>query len=363
MENKQGKNAQNLKLENRGVLFRYLATHRQTSRTELTQISGLNKMTVSNIISEFITKRYVVEDSGFASRNNPISLHLSPDAPKVIGLLIHRNRVAAALCNFNLDMLALETEYISGYTLKSLLEAAQRVTDRMMRFGNILGIGIGSIGPVDIHEGVILNPPNFCGIHDVNIVKHFKSLYHLPVFLEYHYNCEALAELYYGNGSKYHDYLFLGVNEGLGLGVVVNNQLLSSFTGYESEFGYLCVNFDDMTARSGVPSGFLGAYVSLDNADEQEIQSGVSTLSFALAGLCNILNPQAIIVGDTEHVLSDANLIAMEQQINERLVARNYRHVDVCKSYRTDNFETSSCAISVIHRAFSGQLLFDSETE
>lgn len=361
MEHRHGKNAQDLKAENRGLLFRHIATRHRTSRTEMAKLSGLNKMTVSKVTSDFIARHYVVESTAAATRNNPIMLEISPDAPKIIGLLIRRSRISVVLCNFNLDILALESESIHDCTKEMLLETAKRLVDRMMRFGNILGIGIGSIGPVDIHNGIILDPPNFYGIHDVPIAEYFQNLYHLPVYLDHHYNCEALAELYYGNGSKYHEYLFLGIEEGLGLGIIINNQLLSNFTGYESEFGYLCVNFDDHSPREGVPSGFLGAYVSFENADHDQVENGISILSFALAGICNILNSQAIIVGDTKGILSDADLLSMEEKINNLLLAKKYRHVDVRRSYRGGNFETASCAINIIHRVFAGELMFNSE--
>lgn len=358
MEKKQGKNSQNLKAENRGLLFRFLATRQQTSRTELAKISGLNKMTVSNITADFLAKQYVIESTMNATRNNPIMLELSPNAPKIIGLLIRRTRVAVALCNFHLDILSYDAEELHDATQEILLRTVKKLVDRFMRFGNILGIGIGSIGPVDIHQGIILDPPDFYGIRDVEIVDYLQKLYHLPVYLDYHYNCEALAELYYGNGSNYQNFLFLGIEDGLGLSVVIANQLLSNYTGYESEFGYLCVNFDDKTPRTGVPSGYLGAYVSFDASQKDQIRENISILSFSLAGLCNILNPQAIIIGDSRGVLSNTDLIAMQNQINQQILSRDYRHIEICRAYRSGNFETASCAISIIQHVFSGELIF-----
>ena len=183
MENKSGKNAQNLKSENRGLLFRHIATRRRTSRTEMAHLSGLNKMTVSKITADFLAKRYILESTSTATRNNPIMLELSPDAPQIIGLLIRKTRVSVVLCNFNLDILAFESEDICECTAEQLLAVARRLVDRMMRFGAILGIGIGSIGPVDIHNGVILDPPNFWGIHDVPIVEYFRDLNTSAIFI------------------------------------------------------------------------------------------------------------------------------------------------------------------------------------
>ena len=87
MENKSGKNAQNLKSENRGLLFRHIATRRRTSRTEMAHLSGLNKMTVSKITADFLAKRYILESTSTATRNNPIMLELSPQNARFRGVV------------------------------------------------------------------------------------------------------------------------------------------------------------------------------------------------------------------------------------------------------------------------------------
>lgn len=361
MEQKSGRNAKNLRAENRGLLFRYLMTGRGSSRAELAQISGLTKMTVTNIISEFLAGGLIKEsgDGGKARRNNPITLELSADAPKIIAVLIHRTHLSVALCSFTLEILAQESVRITSCDRQTLVDTLLRLTDHMMAYGNILGIGIGSIGPVDIHNGVILNPPDFYGIRDLPVAELFRAHYGLPVFLDYHYNCAALAEKYYGYGKSYSDYLYLGVTDGLSLGIICNNQLFSSFTGYASEIGHLCVNFDDTVPDAGFPGaeGCLGKYVDFGRGPE-EARRSMEVLAVSMAGLCNVLNPQALILDNSGGSCPDELLELLSQELNRRIVLGAYRKIDVLKSYRADNFETASCAISVVHQVFQGNLMF-----
>ena len=333
MEQKSGRNAKNLRAENRGLLFRYLMTGRGSSRAELAQISGLTKMTVTNIISEFLADGLIKEsgDGGKARRNNPITL----------------------------EILAQESVRITSCDRQTLVDTLLRLTDHMMAYGNILGIGIGSIGPVDIHNGVILNPPDFYGIRDLPVAELFRAHYGLPVFLDYHYNCAALAEKYYGYGKSYSDYLYLGVTDGLSLGIICNNQLFSSFTGYASEIGHLCVNFDDTVPDAGFPGaeGCLGKYVDFGRGPE-EARRSMEVLAVSMAGLCNVLNPQALILDNSGGSCPDELLELLSQELNRRIVLGAYRKIDVLKSYRADNFETASCAISVVHQVFQGNLMF-----
>ena len=51
---KTGVNNKLLKQKNRGLLLKLIATRECSSRIELAQKTGLAKMTVSNIVSEFI---------------------------------------------------------------------------------------------------------------------------------------------------------------------------------------------------------------------------------------------------------------------------------------------------------------------
>ena len=355
MEQKSGRNAKNLRAENRGLLFRYLMTGRGSSRAELAQISGLTKMTVTNIISEFLEDGLIKEsgDGGKARRNSPIALELSADAPKIIAVLIHRTHLSVALCSFTLEILAQESVRITSCDRQTLMETLLRLTDHMMTYGNVLGIGIGSIGPVDIHNGVILNPPDFYGIRDLPVAELFETHYRLPVFLDYHYNCAALAEKYYGYGKRYSDFLYLGVTDGVSLGIICNNQLFSSFTGYASELGHLCVNFDDTTSGTGC----LGKYLDFGHGLD-EARRSMEVLAVSMAGLCNVLNPQALILDNSGGSCPDELLALLSQELNQRIVLAAYRKIDVLKSYRADNFETASCAISVVHRVFQGDLMF-----
>lgn len=362
MPKKKGVNNADLKMMNRGLVYRYLATNAAATRMELTARTGLTKMTVSNIISEFVERGFVVEtESRYAlrpSRNNPICLKISPDAPKVIGLLIHRTRIAAALCDFNMQILALEEEPLKDDCSESvMMETAFRLTDRLIARGNVLGIGIGSIGPVDIRNGLILNPPDFFGIRDIPIVQRFRDVYHIPVYLDHHFNCAALAEKYYGAGRDYHNYFLIGLSEGLTMGIVVNDELYSGHTGYAGEFGHLCINVEGSRCACG-NHGCIGDYFVDSMNDGVLKQEHLEILTDVCTGLCNLLNPQAIIIGESENVVSDKQLVIMEEKINRLIITGGYRHVDVRRSGRTEDLQTASCAINIISRVFAGEFLF-----
>lgn len=354
----EGYNNTTLKQKNRGLIFQRIATNDGLSRTELAAASGLTKMAVSYIVSELLERKLVCEVEYTGSRyqaRKPIMLKLSPQAPKIVGLVIHRNYVTAVLCDCRCNILKSETMPLGDCDRDAMLAAAFRVTDAVMAGQLVEGIGIGSIGPVDIEHGLILDPPDFHGIHDVAVVQAFQERYALPVYLDYHYNCAALAEKYFGCARSLQNFFFLGITEGLGLGIVAGNQLFSDFTGFSSEFGHVSID------RNGAPCfcgnrGCLGGLLSYDT--EEEILRSMDYLSIALASLCNVLNPQAVVVGDEMSRLQDHHLKVLEDALNRKLLVKDYRHICVFRAFRSKGLEASSCAMNVICRFFNGELIF-----
>ena len=82
------------------------------------------------------------------------------------------------------------------------------VIDRILaKEKNIAGIGAKVIGPVDITNGVLLNPTRFYGIHDVHI-KNICRTDTIIRFLDHDNNSAALAEKLFGIGKHVEDFIF-----------------------------------------------------------------------------------------------------------------------------------------------------------
>lgn len=354
-----GMNPQHQRLNNRGVIFRLLATRPSSTRSELAQMSGLTKMTLTNIIAEFIEKGYVSETEA-ACRGGAWRVYLSDRAPKILSVLIHRTHLDVSLCDFHLNILEYRTARITQYDETTLMNELFRMADELVKLDNVAAIGIGSIGPLDIDRGLILNPPNFYGIRDVPIVKYFSYRYDLPVFLNHHFNCMALAEKIYGAGQPYHDFLFLGFSNELNLSIITGGELYSNNTGFTSEIGHMSINFDGPECTECGLRGCLGNYFGLqdERIPAKELDTMLKRLTTVLASLSNLLNPQAVIIHNASGHLTGDRLTQLENDLNRLIVAHPYRHIDVRCARQLPRLESASCAVTVARQAFSGNLLF-----
>lgn len=344
-----------LRLKNRGQVFEQLVKNDGVYRIELVKKCGLTKMAISNIINEFLEKGIVVEtvksDEKKPGRKSTL-LRLVPDAKKIIGLLIHRNNISVALCDCRLRVIETESVQFTECDSDFLVECIFKLVDKLIENNDILGIGVGSIGPVNSEKGVILNPPEFYGIKDVPIEQMLKERYGLPVYLDYHYNCAARAEKYFGFGKDYKNFLFLGI-DGLGLASVVDGKILTRMTGVSSEIGHLTVNFEGPECFCG-RRGCLGSYMNFST--EEYIWRSVVALTTVLMGICDILIPQALIIRDEHSYLRAEHLEWIKKELNQKVVARNYQTIEVLESYRGTELEVAGCAANILGRVFGGEI-------
>lgn len=385
----KGLNIDSLKRINRGLVFQLLATQHSCSRIDLARESRLTKMAISNIINEFLEKGLVTETSelGRATRSSPMQLSLSPAAPKLLGILLHRRSCQATVCDFSMQILDTHSVALpESYTAGELMEYIFRMTDELLEaHSDILGIGIGSIGPVDALHGMILNPPHFNDIKNLNIRDLFVQRYGLPTFLDHHYNCAALAEFYYGSGKGCSNLLYLGMTYGLGLGAICGGRLFSSHNGYSSEIGHVTIDYNGPICDCGkrgcltlyarpprviqevADSPLIGKHMTFreicDNSSQPAIDQiimnlMVTPLVYALSSAINLMNSDLILLGDDAALLPDRYIGYLEQRLNEIIFTHDYHHVSVRRAMLPKEYNAAMCASTVIDQVFRGKLLF-----
>ena len=179
MIEKLGINYHDLKTKNRSLILKLLATGKCSSRIELAKESGLTKMSVSNIISDFITMGLVeeshIEETHGVGRS-PIILDINKKGPKVVGLHIGREGCSVALYDLKLNKINSAYGELVDKTKEGLVSLIINLIDGIIDRDSVIAIGIGTIGPLDLENGVILNPPNFFGITNIHIVDILRDL-------------------------------------------------------------------------------------------------------------------------------------------------------------------------------------------
>ena len=104
----------------------------------------------------------------------------------------------------------------------------------------VLAIGVGSPGPLDIKNGVIVYTPNL-PFKNFNIVKPIKEKYNLPTYLDNDANVATLGEFMFGTGKGIENMVFVTVSTGIGGGAIINGKLFRGSTGNALEVGHMTI--------------------------------------------------------------------------------------------------------------------------
>ena len=240
-----GKNSSDIKRNNRGRVLQMVATGRCKTRQELVSSMGLTKMSISNIVAEFQEKNILVESGkkmGKGVGRRSVSLDISDKAPKVIGLLIVRDRVEAVLCDFRLHILHRMEKKLFKPSERELIDLMFTLVDSMLSFDdNVIGIGVSSLGPVNPETGIIMEPPYFYNIRNLQVSKLLETRYSLPVRIYQDNQSGALEEYLYGNGRGHENLMLLGLERGVGCGIIKDGSVFIGNLKHRFQGAQMCL--------------------------------------------------------------------------------------------------------------------------
>lgn len=145
---------------------------------------------------------------------------------------------------------------------------------------SILGVGIGSPGPLNTKEGVIHFAPNLPGWIEVPLVQILRDELNLPIFLENDANAAALGEWWLGAGKNVDNLVLLTLGTGIGGGIIIEGEVLHGAWDTAAEIGHMIIHEGGLTCGCG-KQGCLEAYASATGVVKRTlaaIEKGEKTL-------------------------------------------------------------------------------------
>lgn len=381
-----GKNLSTSKQYNRGLTLQLIATNEATSRVELATTTQLTKMTITNIVSEYIENNIVEECEEKITEGcgrNPVRLRISEKAPNVIGLYITRDKIEAVLCTLSLEILNRKIVPFKTLKKEEVRQFSYRVIDEILAEtdSKVVGIGVAVMGPVDINNGIVLNPPHFFGIENVNITQFLEERYGLPVVVDHDQNSAAQAEVLFGAGKNVQDFIFLGITKGIGSGFVSDGKVFHNKMGMASELGHISIDRNGKRCECG-NRGCLEMYASVDVMKEKlqkvtgenrtfrefckmskrrevdkVMREMVDDIAVAIVSGINILHPELVILGNECMDWDDKYVYLLEEKANQEKFTQNYGRVPIRKAYFGKDSQLLGAAANVLYQIFRGKLL------
>ncbi|MDR0628060.1 MAG: ROK family protein [Treponema sp.] len=174
-------------------------------------------------------------------------------------------------------------EEVVYQNIKTLLE------DLMRRQGvasdTILGIGVGSPGPLDTKRGLIIHAP-LMKWRNFPIIEHLTADFRFPALLDNDGNLGALAEQHRGVARGLRNIIYMTVSTGCGGGILINGELYRGANGGAGEVGHMSIDPGGIECPCG-SRGCFELYASgtaLLNNMKTDMAAGKRSAVFDLAG-------------------------------------------------------------------------------
>jgi predicted NBD/HSP70 family sugar kinase len=335
-------NQRAVRRHNLGVVLRHVADHGPRSRATIALETGLNKTTVSSLVTELIQLGLLVErgleQRGTVGRPGQV-VELSGEGVVALGLEI------------NVDYLAVRALDLTGAERHRSLDVRDNrrlpvadVLDRLAAEATAaleaveaeglrpVGATVALPGLVDAARGALLVAPNL-GWTDVAVVDELHERMsgpEFPVAADNEANLAALAELWEGTARGLRDVLYVSGEIGVGGGIIIGGELFRGAQGFGGEFGHMTMDpggkpcgcgsrgcletvagleallemagMDPSgattTTGSGEPVALLASRARAgDESALAALREGGRWLGIAIASAANLLNFQAVVLG------------------------------------------------------------------
>ncbi len=296
------------------------------SRTDISKITELNIVTVSNYVNHYIKKGIVVEgelDESTGGRK-PVLVELNPKAGYIVGVGLNMLSMVGVLVDLEINVIAEikrdRNPENSETVIDDMVNMAQEIIKKAEIDRNkIVGVGVGVPGIID-ERGRTIRWPQSLGEKDINVCLSIKDTFEkrldIPTFVENDANAAVLGEKWLGldRDVRHMLYMFSGV----GCGILINGEIYRGATGAAGELGIASDRESIESARNMASQlGRWGMDLDMVSHATAKLQSGsTSVLKEFVSGDLTKLTFKEIVRGVKE---KDALTLEVVKEAGRRL--------------------------------------------
>jgi predicted NBD/HSP70 family sugar kinase/biotin operon repressor len=386
MEDEPG-GAASLRASNRLRVIQALQLLGVTSRAHLARHTGLSRSTVSTIVAGLQAEGMVVDRdpdgrSATGGGRPPALIALDPGAGFAIGIDFGKRHLAVALADLSHALLAEEwrdmgDDYDAEEGIAHAVELVELVLEASgADAGRVLGVGMGLPGPIH-RSGVVGSSailPGWAGTHAAELMGERLAM---EVWLGNDANLGALAESTWGAGRDACGLVYLKLATGIGAGIVIDGRLFEGAGGTAGEIGHTSLDETGDICRCGsrgcletyasgsaiaaLLSRSLGDTITLDDVLERAVGGDPGCrraladagrhIGAAVADLCNLINPERIVVGGSMAVAGDVLLDPLREAVELRAIPSAAEDVQIVPGELGGRAELLGAVALVLHEA------------
>jgi predicted NBD/HSP70 family sugar kinase len=255
---------------NRQIALTLIRTHQPVSRADLARLMETNRANVTLLINELLQEGLVREGAQASQKvrgRKPTFLYINSQKSVAVAVDVRASRTFVMITDSMGkqvgDIVSFPTKLDSQEFVKDLGIQVRKALLENVGSSELDDIGLVIPGMLDRKTGFVLHAPTLRW-RNVNLLEPLsKEFQGTEIHLENSGKACALAQIWStrGDGLVLTDIVYVSVSDGVGVGVVMNGELVRGKHNTAGEFGHVPLSIDGPQCSCGA-NGCWEAYIS-----------------------------------------------------------------------------------------------------
>jgi len=231
--------------------------------------------------------------------------------------------------------------------------------------GRLLRVGVAVGGLVDVAQGVVRTLYRAHGWDNFPLQDYFAERLGIPCIIDNNANAAALAEVQRGTGSGERSVLYVGLNRGIGGGLVVNGRVYHGASCAAGEIGHMLVkergprcscgrygHLESIASAQAIRQAMIGQSTKYaesevasmtveqiyclaaegDEIAQQVVDEVHQYLAIALANIVHLVNPGMIVLGGSVAQVGELLIRPIQIRLRELCLAEAFDALRIVQS-------------------------------
>lgn len=256
-----------IRKQNETLIIKTILEYHNISRTKISEVTGLNKASTSEIIQKYLDSKILIEEGtdigGKKGGKKPIFLKFNEKAGYIISIELAVDYTTYCLSTINGILIDAVKDKSLVPNKDNFLEIIDTIYNKYENIFNksiykLVGISIAIHGIV-FNNKILFTP--YYNLSKTNIDDVFYKKYQIPIIIENEANLFAISEMGHLKDKK--NLIGISVHSGIGAGIILNGELIKGTSGRAGEIGHTILFPNGKKCECG-NNGCIEQYCSLN---------------------------------------------------------------------------------------------------
>ncbi len=301
------------------------------TRPEIAERTNISKPTVSAVVERLVQAQLVHSAGERPGRRGrtPLAFTVNSAAGFVVGVDIGSTRLRVSAVDIYggaLRDVELSTSHGGPREVEEQITGTVRSIDRELggRHGELLAMGVSTPGVVDPETSRVTSLAwHVSATGEFDAPATLQKRFGVPVLVDNDVNMAAVGEKWRGLAGGSSTFVVISIGAGVGMGIVIEDELFRGFHGAAGEIGYLPLardpfdahhrrlgGLEDEIGAEGILAAYREAGGSAESAREvfersragdaaarEVIEGAAQRIGLAIATVCAVIDPELVVLG------------------------------------------------------------------